>query len=324
MKEIVTVRVVKHDEYPVSESLLSLARDIGSHLDFELAGDHPRWSEIVAYCARLAEWKRHKREIEASLGVPIPAPVLDAVAHVIREGEREARERGWVKPPDRGWTWVDVRRRYTEVELRAAPLLHLIPWPAAAIPWESQWVVLDRERACRMCLAAPQQAPLVFRSSSLARTREIQQDGRANALLASDRLVRVLAEHGLTGWSSRAIFRARGSALREIPGWKQLVVTAEVGPAVPPTVFGRSPFHPDPHNLEGCRVCGLTRPGLQSELYLPASSWEGSDLALTRDRIGGEFGLGHPVQLLVVSQRLYGLLREHRVQGFRVERVHLV
>lgn len=318
------VRVAKHDEDPAPESLLPLARDIGSHLDFELSSDHPRWGEIVAYCARLAEWTRHEREIEARLGVPIPAPLLDAVARVIQEGERDARERGWVKPPDRGWTWVGVRRRYTAVELRGVPLLHLIPWLAPGIPWESRWVVLDRERACPMCLAAPQRAPLVFRSSSFAATREIQQDGRANALLAADRLVRLLAEHGLTGWSSRTIFRERGSTRTEITGWKQLTVTAAVGPAVSPTVFGRSPFHPDPQNRDGCRVCGLTRPGLQSELHLPASSWDGSDLALTRDRIGGEFGLGYPIQLLVVSQRLYRLLREHRVRGFRVERIHLV
>jgi hypothetical protein len=101
MKEIVTLRVARHDGYPAPASLLPLARDTGSHLDFELASDHPRWGEIVAYCARLAEWKRNEREVEARLGVPIPTPLLHAVAGVVRESEREARERGWEKPPDR-------------------------------------------------------------------------------------------------------------------------------------------------------------------------------------------------------------------------------
>jgi hypothetical protein len=142
--------------------------------------------------------------------------------------------------------------------------------------------------------------------------------------LISERMVQLLGG-GVPGCTTRRIWERHDSGPREIPGWRQLVVTAETGPLARPTVFGSDIFHPDPDGGSRCGGCGLTHEhGVQSELYLPRASWEGSEVAVTRDRIGGGRAGGLPARLLVISAAFYGRLLQHTIRGYTVEVAHLV
>ena len=143
--------------------------------------------------------------------------------------------------------------------------------------------------------------------------------------LISERLVQLLSDRGVTGCTSRKIWQRGDFGRQEIPEWRQLVVTAETGPLAEGTVLGRDIFHPDPQGGRLCAGCGLTREhSIQSELYLPRESWDGSDVAVTRDRIGDGMAVGLPARLLVISARFYRLLLQHKIKGYTIEVAHLV
>ena len=184
--------------------------------------------------------------------------------------------------------------------------------------------IYDPDRRCPMCRAAPQVADLLFEAEQFPKKSDILWVGLGNELIVSERFKRILREARVTGATTRRIWRRRGHrAMREaIAGWWQLTVTAQAGPLAERTVFGSDIFHPEPAP-ERCTVCGLTvGTTVQSELYLPRQSWDGSDVAVTRDRVGGRAGV--PVPLLLISRRLYQLMLEHKIRSYHVEVAHLV
>lgn len=187
--------------------------------------------------------------------------------------------------------------------------------------------IYDRDREFPMCLAAPQKAPLVFASQAFPRTKDVVRVAFRSEVLVSERVARLLEDDPVTGCTTRRIFERRRprsalSRLREMPGWRQLVITAETGPVADRTVFGRDIFHPD-HDGRRCDVCGLTREdGLLSELFLARDGWPGTDVAVTRDRIGGRAGTPRP--LLVIAPRFHRWLVRHQVKGYAVEVARLV
>ncbi|HAV43538.1 TPA: hypothetical protein DCX15_05945 [bacterium] len=63
---------------------------------------------------------------------------------------------------------------------------------------------------------------------------------------------------------------------------------------------------------------------LISELTIDKNNWDGSDWAITKDFVGIRIGLLAPHHLIVISARLYHLLKKHNAKGFAVERVHLL
>jgi hypothetical protein len=75
----------------------------------------------------------------------------------------------------------------------------------------------------------------------------------------------------------------------------------------------------DPHQerAEGRREADL------SEAWLRREGHDGSDLVQTRQRIGARRGVLHPRSPLLLSPRLYRLLRELKVGRLVVEVAHL-
>jgi hypothetical protein len=117
---------------------------------------------------------------------------------------------------------------------------------------------------------------------------------------------------------------------RKLGAWFQLLPTSQPLPTIAPTRFGLSPFDDD---LEQRHVCARHQKGfrLLSELYLNQAIWDGSDVVQTAEVIGGGSGQVYsiaikrrPHPLLLISQRMWRLLRENKVSNFRVEVAHLV
>jgi hypothetical protein len=110
---------------------------------------------------------------------------------------------------------------------------------------------------------------------------------------------------------------------RNLPKWYQLIIKSPPVPTSPPTRFGAEPFDEDPEGRFRCpkgHVAGLN---LLSELTVARVGWDGSDLAATREMVGIRRGLLRPAPLLLISPRLWRLLRENNINGYKVEVAHL-
>jgi hypothetical protein len=111
---------------------------------------------------------------------------------------------------------------------------------------------------------------------------------------------------------------------KPMPVWYQLVVTSAHVLAVTPTRFGVRPFDEDPEGLYRCPSGHVSGLNLLSELWVSRMAWDGSDIARTENLVGTRRGLLVPMPLLIISSRLWRLLRDEKVKGYKVEIAHLV
>lgn len=111
---------------------------------------------------------------------------------------------------------------------------------------------------------------------------------------------------------------------KPMPVWYQLVVTSTPVPTVPPTCFGVHPFDEDPAGLYRCPFGHVSGLNLLSEVWVPREAWDGSDFVQTENMVGTRGGVLVPMSLLLISPRLWRLLRAEQVKGYKVEVAHLV
>jgi hypothetical protein len=108
--------------------------------------------------------------------------------------------------------------------------------------------------------------------------------------------------------------------------WYQPVPVAHaVEVAVPPTHFGNNPSDDGVDPRYRCPRGHTYGLNLLSELWVKRQSWDGSDFVVTKTFTGskGE-GLLRPYRHLLVSQRLWRLLKDMGAKGFREEVAHTV
>ncbi|MGC8960780.1 MAG: hypothetical protein ACP5OO_13565 [Chloroflexia bacterium] len=119
---------------------------------------------------------------------------------------------------------------------------------------------------------------------------------------------------------------ARRAARRPkpMPVWYQLVVTSTPVPTVSPTRFGIHPFDEDPEGRYRCPLGHVGGLNLLSEVWVSREVWDGSDIVCTKELVGIRRGLLMPAPLLLISPRLWRLLEENQIKGYKVEVAHFV
>ncbi len=145
-------------------------------------------------------------------------------------------------------------------------------------------------------------------------------------VILTPQLVRLLEEAKMTGFTVRPVWSYRKPYQGE-PSLFQLVVTHTLPPmASPPTEF---------ENIQHCEVCGRTSQYIKhthwwgriqyredTPLYYPRRVLEeAQDFNRTAEYFGD---LAVATPYVVISQRVYRLLREHKVRGWTAEPVYLV
>lgn len=110
----------------------------------------------------------------------------------------------------------------------------------------------------------------------------------------------------------------------EVPVWHQLIITSRRGHVVPPTRFGVGPFDDDPEHEYVCPLGHVSGLNVLSELHVARSSWDGSDMAVTKNLVGARQGLLVPAPLILISRRLWRALKAEKVKGWKIEVAHLV
>jgi hypothetical protein len=111
---------------------------------------------------------------------------------------------------------------------------------------------------------------------------------------------------------------------KPVPVWYQLVVTSTPVQMVPPTRFGVTPFDEDLEGHYRCPLGHVSGLNLLSELWVPRAAWDESDIAKTENAVGVRRGLLVPSPLLLISPRLWQLLTDEKIKGYKAEVAHLV
>jgi hypothetical protein len=127
------------------------------------------------------------------------------------------------------------------------------------------------------------------------------------------------AEGGYAELARKRHRRAR----TELPTWYQLIISSPPVRIVPPTRFGVSPFDDDPERKHVCPLGHVGGLNLLSELHVARSSWDGSDMAVTSSLVGARRGLLVPAPLVLISPRLWRLLKTEKMKGWKIEVAHL-
>jgi hypothetical protein len=263
------------------------------------------------------------RYLEPALGTrlgdsvrKVVLPMTDGRVRLIGELDREFRRQGSVF-----FTHCHIFRRYTQRELDSAELLHLLVIPVMGTCGELFGTEYDDSAACPHCGAgAPQKTELYFDTRRISSNKDLAQT-LAGEVLVSSRLVEAFREHGLTGAEFLPVHHKTGKVQAR---WYQLSVTSTPVDIIPPTLVGNTPFDLDERGISRCpwgHLLGLNR---LSELWVAQAGQEGNDIARTRQHIGVRRGVLRPEQQLLISPRLYRLLRELKVRRFEVEVAHQV
>jgi hypothetical protein len=108
-----------------------------------------------------------------------------------------------------------------------------------------------------------------------------------------------------------------------LPVWYQLIVTSSPTLTIAPTRFGVNPFDDDPEEQFKCPLGHVSGLNLLSEVWIPRSAWDGSDIIKTENLVGIRRGVLIPTPLLLISPRLWRLLKRENIKGYKVEIAHL-
>jgi hypothetical protein len=220
----------------------------------------------------------------------------------------------------------DVQRKYTEEEWEGAELFHLQVRASVQPVGESCGTEYDDAAACRHCGAgAPQSTELRLDPGRLPRGKDIVRTLADSELIVSARLVEAFQKQGLTGARFLPI-RGRGGR-SAIDSWFQLSVESRPLGVAPRTRVGINLFDADEAGKYRCpegHVLGLN---LLSELFVEREDWDGADVCATRQWVGmrsRDGGVFRPHPLLLISQRMRGLLTDLKAKGHQLEVAHLV
>jgi hypothetical protein len=267
----------------------------------------------------LKEKQVHEAPMGFDLEVDVNSPAFGLLLEAIR-----AR-------PDLAPRYIRIWRYYTPSEMQAAPLLR---WRLTNQAIEDDYYDLHEDgyqggpkashRRCGSCRAELEQVrDLVVNKRKMGR-RALSLTYSFEIIL-SEQLAQHFQEAGLTGFTLRPVQHYRKPYPNE-PVLYQLVVTHTLPPmASPPTEF---------EGVQHCSTCGTTTRFLkhthfwgqiqyyeETDIYYhPEALTDAQDFNRTAE-LFGELPDGHP--LVLISQRVYRLLREQEVKGWEAVPVYL-
>jgi len=230
-----------------------------------------------------------------------------------------------------------IERRYTSRELESAPLLH---WRFTNQAIEDDYYTLHFKegqakgispytRDCEVCGAPLEQVRDMWVRVQKMGKRDLSATYGWEVIL-SPRLAQMLRESGLTGFTLRPVWSYR-KPYQGNPPLFQLVATSTLPPmAVPPTEFEED--WPRPRQ---CAVCSRTSQYIkhthwwgriqyreETPIYYPRQVLE---VAQDFNRTAEYFGeLRGSQPYLIISQRAYRWLLEHKIKGWTAEPIYLV
>jgi len=219
-----------------------------------------------------------------------------------------------------GW---NITRKYTSKELAAAELFKLQITAYFEPEGTACGTDYDESAVCPHCGAGRRLlGDLILDLGKVPKGKDFAQTIANDEWIVSERLAMLMQTHGMTGATFEQVCslkkRREGS-----PIWYRLNVIAAPVDVAPPTCFGIDPFDDDPSGRYRCPAGHVAGLNILSELSIGRGSWDGADIAITRQAVGDRQGALMPSHLIVVSPRLRQLLIEHDIKGFKTEVAYL-
>ncbi len=229
----------------------------------------------------------------------------------------------WSKPePERELlvTSWSIYRKYTRRELESARLLmpvHVKPFGPAG---EECGTKYDDSEACPKCGAGWRQVSRLFLNGRRLPKRVDIARTFVDEVIVSRRFVELFRKHGFSGahFEPIALSNKKGALSED---WFQPIPDGPFVKIHPSTRAGKGPFDTEAYGR--CPEGDTIGMELLSELWIAESSYCGADMVWTEQYVGAREGLFRPRRLMLVSQRLWRVMREEKLRGFRIEVVHL-
>lgn len=211
-------------------------------------------------------------------------------------------------------------RKYTKPELQEAEVL-LLNVTSHFEPCGEECGTIY-ETLCNRCNWGRQASDLILDLRRVPQHKAISETIAWVEWVVSSDFVRMFTEKRLTGAEFHPIFQLKNPT-RISKDWFQLHITGKAGDLAPATRLGRDPFSPS-EIMWRCPLGHSMVTAFLSEIYLPRSTWDGADIAVTTALFGQGRNLLRPAPLIIISQRMYRTLQEIGHKGFSVEVAHLV
>ncbi len=211
------------------------------------------------------------------------------------------------------------KRKYAKDEIDRAEILHLFVWSLVEMSGKEFGTVYDESTVCPSCgTGATLLGDLILNLERLPNQDMVMT--MAGEYVVSRRFRDIFASSRLTGLRFGPIrSHLTGRVSRK---WSQAIATSEVRLSEK-TLFGIDPFDMDLAGRYKCGPCHLKGARRISEAFVARGSWDGSDFAVSRERVGVQLGLYAPWPLLFISPEVYRTLKGNKVSGFGVEVAHL-
>jgi hypothetical protein len=123
-----------------------------------------------------------------------------------------------------------------------------------------------------------------------------------------------------------AAMRKRETAglLSSLPAWYELVVTSPPVRMAAQTQCGIGPFDLDEKGEHRCPLGHVRGLNLLSEVYVDRASCDGSDIMRTQEMVGVRRGVLVPSPLILITPRLWQLLQDEKMKGWKADIAYLV
>jgi hypothetical protein len=211
-------------------------------------------------------------------------------------------------------------RKYSEPELEQAEILRLlIPSHFESCGEECGTIY---ETVCERCNWGRQVSDLILDLRRVPQRKDISETIAWVEWVVSSTFAHIFTENRLTGAEFRPIYDFRNPSTRS-DKWRQLWITGTIGRVAEKTKLGMDPFN-DSEVSWRCPLGHSVVTQFLSETYFHRETWEGSDIAVTSSLFGQGQNVMRPTPLIIISQRLYRVIRQAQLKGFSYEIAHLV
>jgi hypothetical protein len=211
-------------------------------------------------------------------------------------------------------------RKYAQTELDNAEVLR-VTIPSHFEPSGEECGTIY-ETLCNHCNWGRQVSDLILDLRRVPQHKDISETIAWIEWVVSSKFVQTFEGNKLTGAEFGPIFEFKNPT-KQSREWHQLRVTGKVGELAETTKLGRDPFSPSQVSWR-CPLGHAVATEFLSEIYLHRNAWDGSDIAITGALFGQGRNLLRPTPLIVISQRMYRVLREAGLKGFSYEIAYMV